>query len=74
MLTGKRFELRKPTAAIDIFEGKRVAVTIPDGAIVKVVSASSELVDVLWEGRTVAMFATDVSERGTEIKDRSAHA
>jgi hypothetical protein len=32
------------------------------------------LVDVVWAGRTVAMFAYDVSVRGTEITGKAAKA
>jgi hypothetical protein len=45
--------------------GKRVAVTIPAGDIVELVANPSpkneEMVDVLWEGRTVAMYAIDLN-------------
>lgn len=74
MLTGKRFTLGKETLALHVAEGKRTAVHIPIGAIVKVVSGPDNgngIVDVLWEGRTVAMFLVDVEARGTEITEQS---
>jgi hypothetical protein len=78
MLTGKRFKLENPTMALDVIDGKRVAVTIPTGATIKVVSGptseADRLIDVVWAGRTVAMFAYDVSVRGTEVKEGSAKA
>jgi hypothetical protein len=77
MLTGKRFTLRKETLALLIAEGRRTAVQIPTGAIVKVVSGpknSDGIVDVLWEGRTVAMFLVDVEARGTEITEQGQGA
>src|SRR5580765_4946616 len=59
--------------ALDVVDGKRVAITVPAGATIKVVSGptseADRLVDVIWNGRTVAMFAFDVSVRGTEIKE-----
>ena len=59
--------------ALDVVEGKRVAITVPAGSTIKVVSGptseSDRLVDVVWSGRTVAVFAYDVTVRGTEIKD-----
>jgi hypothetical protein len=70
MLTGKRFQLRTETIAIDEVKGKRVAVTIPSGAIFKVVSGprhNDRLIDVLWDGRVVQMFTVDIEVRGTEI-------
>jgi hypothetical protein len=73
LLTGRRFRLEHSTMALDVVEGKRVAITVPTGATIKVVSGptseSDRLVDVVWAGRTVAMFAYDVSVRGTEIKE-----
>jgi hypothetical protein len=73
MLTGKRFKLENPTMALDVVDGKRVA-----GATIKVVSGpvgeGDRLVDAVWAGRTVAMFAYDVSVRGIEIKEGSANA
>jgi hypothetical protein len=73
VLTGKRFRLESPTLALDIIDGKRVAITVPAGTTIKVVSGPTtegdRLVDVVWAGRTVAMFCYDVSVRGTEVKE-----
>jgi hypothetical protein len=73
MLSGKRFRLGNPTLALDVVDGKRVAITVPEGSIIKVVAGPTgegdRLVDVVWAGRTVAMFSFDVTVRGTEIKD-----
>ena len=59
--------------ALDVVDGRRVAITVPAGETIKVVSGPTSdgdrLVDVVWAGRTVAMFAFDVTVRGTEIKD-----
>ena len=83
MLAGKKFKLERATLAITMVEGRRKAVAIPVGAIVKVVSgptAGDRMVDVLWDGKTVEMFAVDVDVRGTEIRahdrrdDQSASA
>jgi hypothetical protein len=66
MHTG-RFKLDKTTLAIGDVNGKRVAVTIPAGDIVKLVSNPSpwdKMVDVLWEGRRVAVYAIDLRLRG----------
>jgi hypothetical protein len=78
MLTGKRFKLDRSTLALRSIEGGRKAVTIPAGAIVKVISGPTgdgdRMVDVLWESQTVTMFAVDVDVRGTEVRDQSATA
>src|ERR1051325_7832419 len=64
------------TLAIDGAIGKRQASFVPAGAVVKVVSgptsAGDRMVDVLWDGKIVTMFAIDVNVRGTEILDDGA--
>jgi ribosomal protein L21E len=64
MHTG-RFKLEKTTLPVGDVNRKRVAVTIPAGDIVELVANPSpkneEMVDVLWEGRTVAMYAIDLN-------------
>jgi len=73
MLTGKQFKLSTATVAIDSSEGKRVAITIPADTTVKVVSGPTtgdRMVDALWDGRVVVMFAIDLRERGTDVTNR----
>jgi hypothetical protein len=58
----RRFKLEQTTLAIGDGNGKRVVVRIPAGDVVKLVSNPSpwnKMVDVLWEGRMVAMYAID---------------
>ena len=78
MLTGRRFRLERPTLAIHGLEGKRQTSFVPAGAIIKVVSgptsAGDRMVDVLWDGKIVTMFAIDVDVRGTEVLDGGASA
>ena len=77
MLTGKRFSLERSTLALCIEEGKRRMITIPVGTVLKVVSEPTSyehMVEVLWEGRVVTMFAVDVDVPDMEVKDESASA
>lgn len=77
MLTGKLFRLNERTLAIEVLLGQRRAVTIPAGAIFKVIPGSSDgqqTVEVLWDGRRVEIFTCDVNMRGTEIVNQSAKA
>jgi len=77
MLTGKCFRLERSTLARGTENGKPKAVTIPVGAVIKVLDEPKNgdgLVDVRWEGRIFEMFAVDVNVRGTEITDQSASA
>jgi len=73
MLSGKRFKLGTSTIAVETVDGKRVAVTVPAEATIKVISGprhGDRMIDVLWDGRVVMMFAVDVEERGTEVTDK----
>jgi len=78
MLSGKRFKLESPTLSIESSNGKRQASLVPAGAIIKVVSGPTSegdrMVDVIWDGKIVTMFAVDVNVRGTEVLDESAGA
>ena len=70
-----RFKVDKTTLAIDDANGKPVAVSIPAGDIVKVLvnpSAEDNMVDVLWKGRTVALYVVDLKQRGIETQSRRA--
>jgi hypothetical protein len=73
MLTGKQFQLRTPTMALDLLDGQSVAVTIPFEAIIRVTSephpSDHGMIDALWEDRAVRMFTIDVNRRGTEITE-----
>lgn len=64
MFSGKQFRLVKPTLAIEEAEGRRVAITIPEGETLRVISGPTpsdpRLVDVEWSGRRVVMFAVDL--------------
>ena len=70
MHTG-RFKLDKTTLAMGDVNGKRIAVRIPAGDIVEMVakpSVGNRMVDVRWRGRTVAMYAIDLKQRGIETR------
>ena len=54
--------------------GKRIPVTVPKGAVVKVMNGpldGTRLVDVEWDGEAVMMFTVDLRERGTLIAQAS---
>ena len=72
MLSGKRFQLRKPTIAIETTDSGRGAVMVDSGDVVKVISGprpGDQMLEVLWNGRVVVMFAIDVQSRGEEVPD-----
>ena len=66
MLVGRRFMLTSPTVAVD---AQRVILIMPVGAILTVTSdtsAEKHMIDVAWEDRKLAMFGSDLIERGEE--------
>ena len=70
MLIGKCFKLVTPTTAVDTVDGKHVAVTVPSGATIKTAAGprhENGMIDVLWEGRIIMMFAIDVERRAEAI-------
>jgi hypothetical protein len=73
MLTGKRFRLNLATLAIENLFDHRVAVQVPLGTTITVLSGphphDSRMMDVLWEHRPLVMFAEDVVRCGQEIGD-----
>jgi hypothetical protein len=74
MLTGKRFRLERTTLAIGETDGKRQAVPIALGTILKVVSGPREgdgLVDVVSDDRLFEMFEEDLKARATELEDHT---
>lgn len=72
MLNGKQFQLRRDTLAIETLDNRRMAVKIPSGAIIRVISGPTGddgLVKAHWGTRVVELFAVDVAARGVEIRD-----
>jgi hypothetical protein len=68
-MVGERYRLNTPTLAIMTLPNeKRIPVTIPQGAFIRVVADQLDgtgFVDVKWDGKTVMMFTRDLRERGT---------
>lgn len=71
MAKERRFRLRSATVAVEGSESNRVAVTIPAGDIVKVISERTShrdgMIEVLWDTRVLKMFAVDLEKRGEAI-------
>ena len=71
-----RYRLNSPTMAVEPeggSDGRMHFVTIPADALLNVVGEpqQSGLVDVLFEGRVVAMFLRDIKDRGERILARA---
>ena len=69
MLVGREFQLQIATVAVDAL---RVAVKLPAGSVIKVISdASDGLMNVVSDNQPFTMFAVDITERGREIWEPS---
>ncbi len=69
-MRGQRYRLNTPTLAIINQGGQSRPITIPPGAVVKVIDGpldGNRLVDVKWDGKTVMMFTTDIRERCEQL-------
>ena len=70
MARQKTFKLVRATLALDAVNGKQRVITLPANAIVVMSVGSAEpsgLVSVRSDGRSLRMFAVDLSARGLEI-------
>ena len=68
MLTGRYFRLKHPVLAVESEEGKELAVSLPRGALLRVMGPATDerMVEVVWLRRHVSMFKIDLRERGEE--------
>ena len=77
METRTRLRIAQATIARDVTSGKPAIVTIPVEAILTVVPSFADgdkMVNVLWEDRTVQMFAIDLAMRGVGIRTKATAA
>jgi hypothetical protein len=69
---GQRFRLTSDILAIQPFENRMTAVTIPRGQSVMVVgfpcAHDDRMADALWGDRPVVLFGQDLCHRAVEIK------
>ena len=76
MLAGRRFKLREPVIATALENnGQRVAAMVPTSSVVEIISGSVSglgILDVVWDGKVFAMFASDIAEWGDELYDQTA--
>jgi hypothetical protein len=77
MLTGHRFRLLIETLGIEtIDDDERIAVRVPAGEIITVVSSprpdDKRMVDVQWGDTKLVMFYEDIQNRSENVKGESA--
>jgi hypothetical protein len=69
---GRSYRLTTKTFAIIKLEGQNHPTTVPNGAVIKVLSGSlngNRLVNVEWEDKTAMMFTTDIRERCVKLEE-----
>lgn len=75
MLRNRRFKLTKPALALDAVV-RRGWITIPAGEVIRVLAGPNgernEMIDILWEGQMLTMFAIDVTAGCKEITESTA--
>jgi hypothetical protein len=67
-----KYRINSPTLALFGEDGYKAPGTVPGGSIVVIDEDSfkeNKLVEVLWDGKKVMMFAQDVRARGEEVVD-----
>ncbi len=71
-----RFRLREAIIAVPSLRDSLTIITVPHGAVLEVVGEpqKSGLVEVLWEGRQIAVFMCDIESRGELIQVAKASA
>jgi len=79
MLRGRKYRLGKPALAMENANGGFTAFTLPEGAIVQVLSGPERRttyaeVSVQWENKTLGMFAVDLEVWGTLLSGDSSDA
>jgi hypothetical protein len=69
MMVDEHYRLNTSTLAIMTLPNEKpIPVTIPQGALIRVVADQlhgTDFVSVKWDGKTVMMFTSDLRERGT---------
>jgi hypothetical protein len=68
------FRLREAIVAVRPSSEGNLTITIPHGAVLRLLGEpqKSGLVEVLWNGRRIAVFLRDINSRGEVIEVASA--
>jgi len=66
---GERFRLNGPTIAVRTQGGKRITITLREGAIITVVREieGSYLAEIEWRGELLEMLTSHLRERGQPL-------
>jgi len=77
MLRNKRYKLTKSVLALDAVV-RQGWITIPAGEIIRILAGpngeGNEMIDILWDGRMLTMFAIELAAGCEEITNGNAAA
>src|SRR5437763_1747903 len=75
-MKGSQYQMNSPTMAVESggSNGRMQLVTVHKGALIEVAGEpqASGLVDVIYDGRVVAMFEQDIEDRGERVLAESS--
>jgi hypothetical protein len=73
-MRGKHYRIKRRVMAILTVEDHKIPTTIPQGATVEVLVEieGNRLIDVVWAGKTVMMFAIDLHNHGERYEPERA--
>jgi hypothetical protein len=66
-----RYRINSPTIALFEQDGRHVADTVPAGALIEINSDTFDgenLLEVVWDGKSVLMFTQDLRKRAESVK------
>jgi hypothetical protein len=70
-----RYRINSPTMAIFETEGRPVAGTVPEGAVVEIDSSTFEgdrLIEIRWDGKRGRMYTQDLRKRAECVRSSAA--
>jgi len=72
-LSVARYKMNAAVSAIRCEGETRIAISLPEGSIVTLQLAEQELpaglVEVMWDGKPLLMFAVDLRERAERVRE-----
>ncbi|PYT12294.1 MAG: hypothetical protein DMG59_23810 [Acidobacteria bacterium] len=69
----RSYRLTKDTAAILAADNKQDIVTVPSGGVITIAGVAADgMVEALWAGKKIRLFAIDVEQRGELVSSQGA--
>jgi hypothetical protein len=70
-----RYRINSPTVAIFETDGRPVADTVPEGAIIEIDSPTfvgDRLIEIRWDGKRGRMYTQDLRKRAESVRSSAA--